>query len=147
MRRFASLLVIVCAAAVGCSRTPPPAGRWIGNYEADGVMVDARLEILSNGLVRASAPNMLDTPVNSDQERAAAHAQLAADLAGGWSDIVPRQMDFDGRVFRKPGGVAPQMEWDPDTHRMKVVFYFGTQHSIRIDMHAVSDFDRDPWAG
>ncbi|MDE2183279.1 MAG: hypothetical protein KGJ78_09680 [Alphaproteobacteria bacterium] len=108
-------------------------------------MVDARLEILKNGMVRVSAPDILDRP-GSDQERAEMHAQLAADLASGWSDVELRQMDFDGGVFRKPGGVAPQMEWDAKRQLMKVVFYFGMQHSIRIEMHQVADFDHDPWA-
>lgn len=147
MRRFAILVLVVWAVLDGCSRTAtPPAGRWIGQYDSGGVMVDARLEITPKGFVRVSAPDFLGTP-QSDQDRATIHAQLAADLASGWDDVELRQMDFDGRVFRKPGGVAPQMEWDPASKTMKVVFYFGMQHSIRIDMQQVADFKHDPWAG
>ena len=64
-----------------------------------------------------------------------------------WDDVLPRTFDFDGRVFRKPGGIAPQMEWVPHHQQMKVVFYFGREHSIRIVMHAVQDFREDPWTG
>lgn len=148
MRRYAILLLLPIAAIAACSRTAsPPIGRWIGNYEANGIMVDARLEILSNGQVRVSAPDLIGVDNPSDQDRAAMHARLAADLADGWSDVDPRPMDFDGHVFRKPGGIAPQMEWNPSTRQMKVVFYFGMQHSVRIDMQQVDDFKHDPWAG
>jgi hypothetical protein len=147
MHRYAILLLIGFGALVACSRPAhPPAGRWIGNYDAPDVMVDARLEIGKDGTVRASAPDLLDVGTVSDEDRAAMHARLAADLAESWDEAPPRAMDFDGRVFRKPGGVAPQMEWDPQTRQMKLIFYFGTKHSIRISMHAVDDFGSDPWA-
>jgi hypothetical protein len=147
MHRFAILLLIGLGVLVACSRpAQPPVGRWIGNYDAPDVMVDARLEITKDGLVRASAPDLLDVGEISDEARAAAHARLAVDLAEGWDAAEPRAMDFDGHVFRKPGGVAPQMEWDPQAKQMKLVFYFGTKHSIRIPMRAVDDFRSDPWA-
>ncbi|MDE1938617.1 MAG: hypothetical protein KGI68_06325 [Alphaproteobacteria bacterium] len=145
MRRFAILLFVTFAAAA-CSRHTPPVGRWVGNYESSEVMVDARLEILPNGQVRVSAPDLFDIGEVSDDDRAAMHARLASDLADSWDQVSPRPMDFDGRVFRKPGGVAPQMEWNPSSHEMKLVFYFGTMHSIHIAMHAVDDFRGDPWA-
>jgi hypothetical protein len=147
MHRFVILLLVGLGALVACSRpAQPPVGRWIGNYDAPDVMVDARLEITKDGLVRASAPDLLDVGQVSDEARAAMHARLAADLAESWDEAEPRAMDFDGHIFRKAGGVAPQMEWDPQTRRMKVVFYFGTKHSIRIPMRAVDDFGSDPWA-
>jgi len=145
MRRFA-ILLIAGAVLFACSKTPsPPAGRWVGNYESPTVMVDAWLEILPNGSVRVSAPNFLDMGQPDDAQRAAMHARLASDLSDGWGEVELRKYDFDGRVFRKPGGFAPQMEWNPKTQQMKLVFYFGMQHSIRIAMHPVKDFSEDPW--
>jgi len=147
MHRFAILLLVGLGVLVACSRPAhPPTGRWIGNYDAPDVVVDARLEIAKNGLVRASAPDLLDVGQVSDETRAVIHARLAADLAESWDAAEPRAMDFDGRVFRKPGGVAPQMEWNPRTKQMKLIFYFGTKHSIRIPMRPVENFDADPWA-
>jgi hypothetical protein len=146
MQRFAILLLLGFGALVACSRpTQHPVGRWIGNYDSPDVVVDARLEITKNGLVRASAPDLLDVGEMSDEARAAMHARLAADLVESWDAAEPRAMDFDGRVFRKPGGIAPQMEWNPQTKQMKLVFYFGTKRSIRIPMRAVDDFGKDPW--
>jgi len=146
MRRFAILLIAGLVLA-GCSKHPqPPAGRWIGNFESQAVMVDAWLEIVPDGSVRICAPDILDAGSPTDEQRAKMHAQLASDLADAWGEVKLRAYDFDGRTFRKPGGIAPQMEWNPDTHEMKLVFYFGMQHSIRIAMHAVKDFNEDAWA-
>ena len=147
MRRVAILLLMGLGVLAACSRSAqPPAGRWIGHYDSPQVMVDARLEIGKDGLVRASAPDLLDIGQVTDEERSAMHARLADDLAENWDEAEPRAMDFDGRIFRKPGGVAPQMEWDPQSRKMTLVFYFGTMHSIRIAMHAVGDFGSDPSA-
>ena len=145
MRRF-SILLLAAVALVACSRQPaPPQGRWIGNYESPAVMVEAWLEILPGGTVRVSAPDLTDIGSPTDEERAVMHARLASQLSDDWNDVVPRKFDFDGRVFRKPGGFAPQMEWNPETRQMKVVFYFGMQRSLRIVMHPVKDFSEDPW--
>jgi len=146
MRRSA-ILVTAGLALVACSRGPqPPSGRWIGNFESEAVMVDAWLEILPGGSVRICAPDILDVGAPSDADRTGMHARLASDLSDAWGEVKLRSYDFDGRTFRKPGGVAPQMEWNPATHEMKLVFYFGMQHSIRIAMHAVKDFSEDAWA-
>jgi len=146
MRRLAILLVAGLV-LVACSRTPPPpSGRWIGSYESSSVMVDAWLEIAPNGTVRICAPDLLDPGSPSDEDRAAMHVRLAGDLADAWGEVKQRSYDFDGRVFRKPGGIAPQMEWNPKKKEMKLVFYFGMQRSIRIAMHPVKDFGEDPWA-
>jgi hypothetical protein len=147
MRKIAILAAIgLVAIVVACSRhSGPPVGRWIGTYETADIMVDCRLEILRNGTVRISAPNILGVGAGSDAERTAQHARLAADLDKGWAGVTPRPMDFDGRVFRKPGGVAPQMEWNPGTGAMKLIFYFGRQKSVRIVMQKVTDFSADPW--
>ena len=147
MHRFAILALIGLGVLVACSRPAhPPVGRWIGNYDAPDVMVDARLEITKDGMVRASAPDLLDVGNVSNEIRTGLHARLASDLAESWDEAQPRSMDFDGHVFRKPGGVAPQMEWNPRTRQMKLVFYFGTKRSIHIPMRAVENFDSDPWA-
>jgi len=145
MRRFAVLLLASLTLGA-CSKPAPPVGRWAGHYESGDILVDARLEIEKNGMVRASALDLLGASSASDEDRAAMHAHLAADLAEGWDEVAPRPMDFDGAVFRKPGGVAPQMEWDSHTQKMTLVFYFGREHALRIPIQAVNDFNADPWA-
>lgn len=138
------LLVGLVLAACSDSHTPP-AGRWIGHYETEGIMVDTRLEVLPDGRVRASAPNILDAGDVSEEDRAMMHARLALELVSDWDNVEARQLDFDGRTFRKPGGVAPQMEWNPHTKQMKLVFYFGKRQSLRIALQAVQDFNEDSW--
>lgn len=146
MRRISILLFASLVFLAACSRQEkPPAGRWIGNYESSSVMVDARLEILPDGAVRVSAPDMLDVGDASEEDRALIRNRLAEELETTWAKAPAKPMDFDGRVLRKPGGVAPQMEWNPQTREMKVVFYFGMQKSVRIKMQQVSDFSSDPW--
>jgi len=83
----------------------------------------------------------------TDDARAGLRQHLADSLAAGWSDVEPRPMDFDGRVFRKPGGVAPQMEWNPDAKQMTVVLYLSTQTTLRVPLRAVSQFSANPFAG
>lgn len=146
MRGIAILMLAVSVVFTACSRhEQAPTGRWIGSYESNDVMVDARLEILPDGKVRVSAPNITDVGDLGEDERQAMHRRLATELDESWHKASPRPMDFDGRTFRKPGGVAPQMEWDPQTKSMRVVFYFGMHRSIRIDMQPSVDFSNDPW--
>lgn len=145
MRRFAILLFAGLMLA-GCARHhQPPVGRWIGHYESSSVMVVAWLEILPNGSVRVSAPDLLDPGSPTDDQRQEMHKRLASDLSDAWGEVELRNYDFDGHVFRKPGGIAPQMEWNSLTRQMKLVFYFGMQRSIRIPMTPVKDFNQDPW--
>lgn len=145
MCRFA-ILLLTGLLLVACSGKPqPPTGRWVGNFESPSVMVDAWLEVQSDGSVRICAPDILDGGTPSDEDRAAMHSRLVADLTDAWGEVQLRHYDFDGRVFRKPGGFAPQMEWDPKRQKMRLVFYFGMQRSIRIDMRSVKDFSEDPW--
>ncbi len=145
MGRFA-ILLMVGLLAVGCSREhEPPTGRWIGHYESPSVMVVAWLEILPGGDVRVSAPDLLDPGDLTDEQRQEAHKRLANDLFDSWGDVKLRRYEFNGHVFRKLGGVAPQMEWDPQTRQMKLVFYFGMQRSMRIPMTPVKDFNEEPW--
>jgi hypothetical protein len=146
MRRIAILLLAGLAICAACSpNVKPPAGRWIGVYDSGGVMVDARLEILPDGTVRVSAPDILGAVDISEGERLALHARLATELDETWGEAKPRQMEFDGRVFRKPGGYASQMEWDPKSKEMILVFYFGMHKSIRIALMPVENFSEDPW--
>lgn len=146
MRGIAVLMAAILVLMAACTRQEkPPTGRWIGNYESQEVMVDARLEILPDGSVRVSAPNITDVGDVGDSDRQIMHRRLADELDQTWYKVDPRKMDFDGRTFRKPGGVAPQMEWDPQIKRMRLVFYFGMHKSIRIDMQPSADFSDDPW--
>jgi hypothetical protein len=145
MRRFAILLLAGLLLGSCAEKHQPPVGRWIGHYESPTVMVVAWLEITPAGEVRVSAPDFLDIGDRTDDQLREMHKRLAYDLSEGWGEVKLRQYDFDGRVFRKLGGVAPQMEWDPVTKDMKVVFYFGMSHSIRIPMQPVKNFNEDPW--
>ena len=145
MHRFAVLLLTSLVLAA-CSKPTPPVGRWTGTYESQDMMVDARLEIEKNGLVRVSAPYVLNIANASAEDRTAMHQRLAAELADDWDEVAPRPMDFDGEVFRKPGGVAPQMEWNRHTKDMKIVVYFTTHPALHFPVHAVGDFTNDPWS-
>jgi hypothetical protein len=132
---------------VACSGTKaPPIGRWEGVYETPDTMVVVRLEITNKGDIYLSAPNALDIMTTPADQRPAMREHLTDELVQSWSAVVPRPMDFDGRVFRKPGGIAPQMEWNPQSKQMTVVLYFGRQPALRVPLRAVSDFSADPWA-
>jgi hypothetical protein len=138
-------LGLCIAAGVGCSRSHPPAGRWEGTYETGDVMVSARVEIDTSGNVYVSAPDAMNFPAPSEDARAAMHARLAQGLAEAWGEVQPRHYDFDGQVFRKPGGIAPQMEWDAGAKQMTLIVYLERRPGIRIPLHAISDFSADPW--
>jgi len=143
-----AIVSVYCLLAVtACSNTkPPPVGRWEGAYEAPDEMVVVRLEITPKGDIYLSAPNALDILATPSDQRPAMRAHLADELVQDWSAVVARPMDFDGRVFRKPGGIAPQMEWNPESKQMTVVLYFGTRAALRVPLRAVSDFSDNPWA-
>lgn len=146
MRRIA-VLILAGLALAACSKPIPPVGRWAGTYDQQGTMIDARLEIGGDGQVRVSAPDLTNVAAASDDDRQAMHERLASELADGWDQVAPRAMDFDGKTFRKPGGVAPQIQWDKSTQTMTLVVYFGTQAPIYVPLHQVADFNSDPWAG
>jgi hypothetical protein len=134
--------------AICCSNAKsPPVGRWEGAFEAQDVMVAVRLEISDKGDIYLSAPNALEIESVSAADRPAMRRRLADELAASWSNVEARPMDFDGRIFRKPGGVAPQMEWNPETHQMTVVLYLGMRAALRIPLRAVPQFSADPWPG
>jgi hypothetical protein len=143
----AVLGVVGVVAIASCSQNKqPPIGRWEGTYETADEMVVARVEIVPNGTIYLSAPDALNITGVPDDQRAPMRARLAATLASDWGSVEGRTLEFDGRVFRKPGGIAPQMEWNPDSQTMTVVAYLGMK-TVRIPLRAVKDFSADPWAG
>ena len=137
------LALLTAFALFACSHPKPPSGRWEGTYETQDTMIAARLEVESDGQVRASAPDLLDIGAVADEDRTGMRQKLASDLASGWDNVDARPMDFDGETFRKPGGIAPQMIWKAG--RMQLVVYLGTRPAIRIPMHEVGDFSDNPW--
>ena len=148
MRIVGAILVVgLClAGAYACSHPKPPVGHWEGTYESENTMVVARLEIASNGTIMVSATNAQNIGDSSADDRAGIRQKLAQELADGWADVEPRDLEFDGTTFRKPGGVAPQMEWDANNKHMTMIVYFGKDPAIRIPMHAVTDFSDNPWS-
>ena len=149
MRALSAALVIgLClTTALACSRARPPIGRWEGTYEAQDTMIVARLEIDKSGIIYVSAPDALEIRASDEGDRETIRLRLAMGLDHAWGDVAPRQLDFDGTVFRKPGGIAPQMEWNPDTKEMTLIVYPGTQPTVHVKMHAVDRFSADPWPG
>jgi len=133
-------------AAFGCTRSPLPSGRWQGAYESRDTMVVTRLEIDSKGDIYLSAPDATDIGNVSADDRAAIRRRLVDGLSVAWGEVQPRQLEFDGHVFRKPGGIAPQLEWNPGQKTMTAVVYLGLRPSIRISLRRVADFNGDPWA-
>jgi hypothetical protein len=143
-----SLIAGICLVSVfACSRSPIPSGRWQGAYESRDTMIVTRLEIDPKGNVYLTAPDATDIDNASAEDRAAIRQRLTDGLSTAWGDAQPRQFEFDGRVFRKPGGFAPQLVWDPERSTMTEVVYLGLKPAIRIPLHPVSDFGKDPWAG
>jgi|SRR5215471_7917114 len=142
-RRFAYLLIGLVLTLAACSNPRPPVGRWQGAYEDAGVIIVARLEIASNGSVRVSAPNAItsDAALSSDDKNDL-HKKLEDGLAQSWPSVEPLALEFDGKAFRKPGGVAPQLEWDADKKRMSLIFYSANRGraTVRVPLAPVRDF-------
>ena len=108
------------------------------------MVVVARLEIDSSGVVRVSAPNaIIDITQMSKQQLADLRKRLDAGLAQSWSGVGPVPLEFDGHVFHKPGGVAPQLEWDGAGKKMTLVFYSGSRPSVHVPLDSVADFSSD----
>lgn len=144
----AAIAASLCLLAVlACTPAKPPIGRWEGTYETAKTMIAARFEIDKDGAVYVSAPDALDIATSDDGEREVIRQRLAMGLADAWARVLPRKLDFDGKVFRYPGHIAPQAEWDAETKTMTLIVYPGTQPSIRIKMRPVQDFSPDPWPG
>lgn len=144
---FAFFLVCLSFAVAGCSRSaPPPAGRWEGVYDAGDAIIAARLEITPKGEIFVSAPNAENAGDVSSEDRAAIRQRLADGLEESWGSVQPQSLDFDGKTFRKPGGIAPQAEWDAGTQQMTLIVYLGKDQGIRIPLHAVKNFAPDPFS-
>ena len=143
-RAIAALFALACLAGIsGCSHAAPPVGRWEGIYDTNDTIVAARVEITAKGDIYLSAPDAMGVGGSSDEDRAAIRQRLADGLSESWGSVAPRRMDFDGKTFRKPGGIAPQLEWDGS--HMTAVFYLGTRPAIRVRLRAVSSFDDNLW--
>jgi hypothetical protein len=103
------------------------------------------VEILPNGQVRVMAPditNAVGPRARIDELR----ARLSADLANGWSEVQPRSFDFDGKIFRKPGGIAPQMVWDKASNHLTLQLYIGARPAMPVPLRPVDDFHDNPFA-
>jgi hypothetical protein len=141
--RVAAFLCLLLG-LLACSKPSPPVGKWEGGYEAGGDLVAARVEILASGQVKIMAPDITNAVGSRDQINQL-RAQLAADLANGWSEVAPRSFDFDGKTFRKPGGIAPQMVWDKDTNQMTLELYIGARPAMPVPLRPVDGFHDNPW--
>ena len=145
---IAAFFALICLAGLSaCSHSTAPAGRWEGTYDTPDTIIAARLEINAKGDIYLTAPDAVNIGGSSSEDRAAIRQKLADGLDESWGSVVPRQMDFDGKTFRKPGGVAPQMEWDASNNTMTLIIYLGTAPAIRIPLRAVKDFSPDPFSG
>jgi hypothetical protein len=140
-RPLAAVLAVLCLILSACADSRPPTGRWEGLYEDSGVIIVARLEIAADGKVRVSAPNAITSegPL-SPAERVNIVQQLQSRLAMSWPAVEPLPLEFDGHVFRKPGGVAPQIEWDANKKRMTMIYYSGNRTSVRVALTSVGEF-------
>lgn len=150
MQRFTSTIVAcLCLAAVtGCSRNvPPPVGRWEGIYDSGNVIVAARMEVTPKEQIYVSAPNAENIGNMSAEDHAAIRKKLADGLAAGWDGVAPHKMDFDGKSFRNPGGIAHQAEWDAAARRMTLIVYLDRGNGIRIPMRSVKAFSPNPFGG
>ncbi|MDB5735596.1 MAG: hypothetical protein JWN16_2233 [Alphaproteobacteria bacterium] len=146
MRRVAVMAVLALVGGVAaCSRPAPPVGKWEGGAETGGTIVAARVEIMPDGGVKVSAPDVTYVTANREQVNEL-RARLASDLANAWPDVKPRSFDFDGKTFRKPGGVAPQMVWDKDTNQMTLELYIGANPALPIPLRPVAGFHDNPYA-
>jgi hypothetical protein len=148
LRRVSGRILSAIAGGIfflsACSSPHPPTGRWQGFYDGADVMIGARLEISNTGAIRVSAPNaMADFTAMSDEDRKTIHDRLETGLAQSWPHVEPIALDFDGKDFHKPGGVAPQLEWDASAKAMTLIFYSGTHPSVRVMLVPVADFGDD----
>ena len=141
----ALLFVVLAAALTGCSKPQPPVGKWEGGYESGGDLVVARVEILPSGQVKVMAPDITNA-MGSREQMNEFRARISADLANGWSEVAPRSFDFDGKTFRKPGGIAPQMVWDKASNHLTLQLYIGARAALPIPLRPVDDFHDNPWA-
>ena len=139
--RIAALLCATFLAA--CSgQAQKPVGRWQGTFEDARLIVMVRLEIDSKGSVRVSAPNAIgEFDGMAEDERNALRARLRSEAAKTWAGVGPMPLDFDGKEFHKPGGVAPQLEWDAEGRHMTMIYYSGNRASVRVPLDPVGSFE------
>ena len=132
------------AALAACSSPERPIGRWEGVYEDAALIVAVRLEIAPSGEVRVSAPNAItgEDAAAAGLDRNALRVRLLDGLARSWPKVGPLPLDFDGKSFHKPGGVAPQLEWDAKARAMTMIYYSGNRSSVRVPLTKVEDFGR-----
>ena len=138
------LFAVLAVALAGCGKTQPPVGKWEGGYESGGDLVVARVEILPSGQVRVMAPDITNA-MGSREQMNEFRARISADLANGWSEVAPRSFDFDGKTFRKPGGIAPQMVWDKASNHMTLELYIGARAAMPVPLRPVDDFHDNPF--
>ena len=144
--RNALVLAAMSFLLAACGNPKPPVGKWEGGLDAPTVMVAARMEITDDGKIRVSAPDLTGITEVNEARRVDMREGLVQQLTSGWDMVLPRDFDFDGTTFRKPGGIAPQMEWDKSQGHMTLVVYLGKDPARRIPLRAVSDFSDDPFA-
>ena len=146
--RFAAvtLVTLTCLffGVTACSKPSPPVGKWEGGYESGGDLVVARVEVLPGGQVKIMAPDITNA-MGSREQMNEFRARLAADLVNGWSEVAPRRFDFDGKIFRKPGGIAPQMVWDKASNHMTLELYIGARPALPVPLRPVDDFHDNPF--
>ncbi|HXR95220.1 MAG TPA: hypothetical protein VN718_05035 [Rhizomicrobium sp.] len=143
MRKSVVLLAFLLLAA--CAKQTPPQGRWEGGYAGSGVMVAARVEIGPDGMVKLMAPDITNADAAKPNQMQEMRARLSADLATNWDGVQPRPFDFDGTIFRKPGGVAPQMVWDKNSNQMTLEIYIGANPALPVPLRPVDNFHDSPW--
>ena len=146
MRRTLVLLLFAAGLSLtACSKPAPPQGRWEGGYSGGGILVAARVEVEANGQVRVSAPDVTNMQNAKPEQLQQQRDAMAADLASGWDSVAPRAFDFDGKTFRKPGGIAPQMVWDKDSNQMTLEIYIGANPALPVVLRPVDSFHDNPW--
>lgn len=140
--RLFALAVLGLAALAACSNPSPPTGRWEGVYEDPALIVAVRLEIAPDGQVRVSAPNAVMNEADlTSSDRAQLRSRLLTSLARSWGSVEALPLNFDGKAFRKPGGVAPQLEWDAKSRHMTMIYYqYGNRASVRVPLDPVQEF-------
>ena len=142
MRKAIFLTLLLLA---GCGKSQPPTGKWEGGASTGGTVVAARVEIGDSGLVRVSAPDITNLDGARPEVLLNQRARLQAELVNAWDEVKPRPFDFDGKTFRKPGGVAPQMVWDKATNRMTLQLYIGANPALPVVLRPVNAFHDDPF--
>ena len=95
--------------------------------------------------MRLSAPDITNLENAKPEILQQNRDKLAADLASGWDGVAPRLFDFDGSVFRKPGGIAPQMVWDKASNQMTLELYIGADPALPVPLRPVDGFHDNPW--